>query len=302
MNNIDTASLPAYELPPRDHNNPPAPITPETLVNLETLPKLLADNYGPLAARGAQLADDMAAWIDAHRQLPPADWDASRPFPLRLSIADEADNLRSADFFNMIAAWAGGKTEGSGEVDEARKKVKFTPFQACKAIDGFFNGMRADLRASLLAGFQAQDRYINDKIIAERRERERVAALERQAADRALAEARRQRMADEATNDAVRAEAAAEAAQVAAAAPITNLARSTSMGGVTVSAKTTWTWEVTDKRALMKAIAEGRAPETFWAANDRQIDAWVKQEKDKTDIPGITVTPVYSATRNGARG
>lgn len=290
---IDTATI--------GHNNPPAPITPETLVNLETLPQLLADNYGPLAARGAQLAADMGAWIEAHRELPPAGWDASRPYPFRLTIADDADNLRSADFFNLIAAWSGGKTEGSGEVDEARKKVKFSPFQACKAIDGFFNGMRADLRASLLAGFQAQDRYINDKIIYERRERERVAALERQRADQALAEARRQRASDEAVNDAMRAEAVAEVAEIAAAAPITNLARSTSMGGVTVSAKTTWTWEVTDLLALVKAVAEGKAPITFLAANDRQIDAWVKQQQDKTNVPGIAVTPVYSATRNGAK-
>lgn len=56
-----------------------------------------------------------------------------------------------------------------------------------------------------------------------------------------------------------------------------------------VSTRKNWQVEITDLKALIKAVMEGHAPENFIIANEKAIKQWAKAVGDTQKIPGIKV-------------
>lgn len=273
------------------------PILPEKLIDVDALPALLAENYGPLQERGKELLAAQVRWMESHIVSPPADWPNGKPWPIQYSIDSDVDLKQTSDFLAQLAAFAGGKNPASGEVDEARQKVKRAPFDACKVIDSWFNGLREDIRiaADKIAG--AQSAYLIRKAEAERRERQRIAEIEEANARAALEEARRQNGADEATAAAIRAEEDAERARRAADAAVA--IKMTSVGGVTTSLRTVWKWELASITELAKAVAEGKAPPQFLQPNESVIGAAVRGKGGLRECPGLRIYDEATAARHG---
>ena len=292
------------KLPPRDHNGPPAPIVPEKLVDTEALPQLLTDNFKPLADRGKALEADIAAWVKAHTEQPPENWPEGKPYPVKLVIRDGIDNGRTSDLMKLLSVYAGGKAPDSGEVNDARKKVKQTPFDACRIIDGHFNGLRDGIRQSAAIIDAAQTTFLVAQADEARRERQRLADL---ATANAVALAVAARAAapavqDEVIEQAIAAEEVAIVAQAQADVRPTDMVRSTSIGGVTTGLKETWSVQIDGEEGMMnllKAVVAGKASIDYVMLNTTMLTTLVKQQKGAFKVPGLKVVVTRSAARRG---
>lgn len=280
-------------------NNPPpeARILPERLIDVDALPALLVANYGPLIERGKELDAGAARWVEQHAVPKPADWPETKPWPLQVVITDDADNNRTADFLRQIATYAGGRSAASGEVDEARQKVKRAPFDACKVIDATFNSWRDPIRASAALMDNAQTAYLRKKADDERRDRERLAAIAAREAAAALEALKTSGGDDEAMATAIRAEETAIQAERAVEAPRADLVRSTSAAGTTTGLRANWTFRTLNLLDLVKAVAEGKAPIDFLTTSDSVIRASIKA--GRRECAGLEIFNDERAARTG---
>lgn len=253
-------------------NNPPAEarIDPEKLIDVASLPALLEAEYQPLLARGAELLEGAEVWLADHAVPAPDTWPKGKPWPAHYALRGPADNDTTSELLKQAATWAGGKADrkgnvpAGGEIDEARRTVKRAPWDACKAIDEWFNGKRARLREIWAIADEAQIEFKLKVEREERADRERLAAVAAAKAKQALEDARAAGGDDIAVEAAVDAEEAAARAQARAAAPIPDVTRSTSMAGVTSSLGTTWGWKMADKGALILAAAAPLVQRLLW--------------------------------------
>lgn len=297
--NVETEALTRFG--PKGNSPPPeARILPERLIDVDALPALLEANYGPLIARGQELDAGADRWIAQHTIPAPADWPAGKPWPLQVAIASDADNNRTADFLRQIATYAGGRSAASGEVDEARTKVKRAPFDACKVIDATFNSWRDPIRSKAAMMDNAQTAYLRKKADDERRERDRLAKIAADEAAAALEALKASDGDDEAMAEAIRAEETAVQAERAAEAPRSELVRTTSAQGTTTGLRSNWTFKVVDMAALVKAVAEGKAPIDFLTTSDTVIRASIKA--GRRECGGLEIFNDERAARTGRAG
>jgi hypothetical protein len=92
----------------------------------------------------------------------------------------------------------------------------------------------------------------------------------------------------------------AHAAAAATTVPAQDLVRQRSQLGTTTSLQKTWEAEVTDMRALARAVADGTAPVTFLAANLSAINAAARQKvAPMRECPGVVYHQVAAARRTG---
>ena len=273
-------------------NSPPVELVPEKLIDPTVIAPLLDANYKPLVARSAELLASAEAWK--------ADMG-------RVTVADQQAANDLADILNQLAGFVGP----TGEVEEARKKVKKPVFDAGKVIDEWFAGIRTRLQEIAgLAPFapssgtmqgaltmwmrsEADRKQAEARLEAQRLAREAAAKIEevKQAAPEQF---------DNALSDAMVAEdAAAQAAQRASSAP-KDLVRTTTARGTTVGLKANWVAEVVDMMALVKAIAEGKAPLDFVTTNDRVIKSAIAGEKGRRECPGLRIENQAVASRRSA--
>lgn len=280
------------------HNQPPATIDPEKLVDLDGLPALLAANYGPLTARGAELQAGVDRWLVKFIAPRPADWPADKAWPVRYVIGSDAENSKTSEFLQMLAKYAGGKTAASGEVHEARRKITDNLNAAVDKTTGFFEAMRGSIRTAMRVMENAQLGYMTEKAEAARRERERIAEAARVEADRALAAARAAQT-DDAIAEAVKAEDVVAVAERAAEAPRVDLVRQTSTAGVTTTLRSNWKFRVVDIAALAKAVADGKAPAMFLAPNDSVINAAIKGTSGMRACAGLEIYDDATVSRRG---
>lgn len=291
--------------PAEGHNNPPSPIDPEKLIDPDALPALLEENYPALIERGKELQAAIERWKGLFLLPRPEGWPAGKAWPEQYALPDDAANNKTSDFLRQLGSFAGGPLDSQsrpparGEVNEAREKVKRAPFDACRVIDGWFNGLRADICAAASVMDRAQTVYLRKKVEDERIERERLAAVEAERARQAAEEAKASGGDEEKVVEAIRAEETADNAARAAQAPRADLARSTSAAGTTTGLRSNWTVEVVDLAALIKAVAEGKAPSNFLMENMSVMKATVKAEKGARQYPGLRVIDDAKASRTG---
>jgi len=309
------------------HNNPPEPTLEERLagidptnllvIKLDDMPALFAAQYPGLVDRSAEFVAGVARWREAHDEG-------------RKPIANDEENAALSDWMRQMADFAGT----TGEVEEARKAVKRSIFEAGKIIDAWFRGLADPIIAAVgpsrgapIGTLQyAQTAYLLAKEARERAERERLAAeaqaeadrqakiardLAEQEAARAAALAEKgidhdtaqevaERQTDRAYSDASIAMDTAHAAAAATTVPAQDLVRQRSQLGTTTSLQKTWEAEVTDMRALARAVADGTAPVTFITANLSTINNAARQKvAPMRECPGIVYRQVPAARRTG---
>lgn len=275
-------------------NSPPVELLPERLIDPALIVPLLDANYGPLKARSVALIESAEAWK--------ADLG-------RVTIADQQAANDLADLLQQIAGYAQKKDDA--EVEQARKKVKEPVFKAGKEIDGWFAALVERLQeiAGLppyTAGAGTMQGSLNTWVRNEAARKQSEARLEAQrlAAEAAAAvEVARQaepEQFDDALSNAMVAEDAAGQAAVRAAAAPKDLVRTTTARGTTLGMRANWTYTVVDLLALVKAIAEGKAPLDFVTDNSSVIKAAIKGDKGRRECPGLTIFNDAQASRRGA--
>lgn len=279
-------------------NNPP--LLPEKLVDPDVIAPLLQENYPALIKRSADLIAAAERWRQGHAEPAPEGWPEGKPFPARLRILDEADNQRTSDFLRQIDAFAGGKNPASGLVNEAREKVKKPLDDAAKVAHAWFNGLRDSLREFRLAVDGVQTAYLREKAALAQQQRDEEAKQARDAAEVARLKALAEEGEERAVTEAARTAEIADRATQAAAAPRTEMARSTSTGGTTTTLRSNWTHQVTDLMALVKAVAEGKQPLIFLTANTAMINAAIKNKDTALrECPGLDIFDDARAVRTG---
>jgi hypothetical protein len=288
-------------------NFPPEPtvterlsaIDPERLIvcDVSELPVLFGLQYAALIERAAELTQGVDRWKEAHKNG-------------AISIADDTENDALSDWMRQLRDFAGD----DGEVESTRKRVKRVVYEAGKVIDAYFGELGRPImtahgpsKHAMVGTLQyAQTQYLLAKEAKARAERERIAreaeALAREQAEEArrLAEAGRDAEADKATDRALETEAAAQAMTQDAQAPARDLVRSRSALGTTTSLAGSWDATVTDIKALCRAIADGKAPETFVAPEMAAIRQAIRRKvSPMRECAGLKIEQTYSARRSG---
>lgn len=280
-------------------NAPPAELLPEKLIDPDLLVPLFEANYAPLMQRGAELSAAIERWKALHMVPKPADWPEGKAWPARFAIPDDADNGKTSNFVRLLTSFAGGKSAASGEVNEAREKVKAPVIAAGKTIDGWFGTLRDGIRADMLLMDRAQIDYLQAVARREQEKRDQEAAAALELANRKAEEARLAGGADDAVQQAVVAEEQAEAAVKAAEAPVTDMTRQRTAEGTTTSLGGKWVAKVVDLMALVKAVAAGTAPLMFVTSNDSVIGAAVRPANGMRECPGLEISQEAKLNRSG---
>lgn len=280
-------------------NAPPVELIPEKLIDPDALVPLFEENYAPLMQRGAELSAAIARWKTLHLVPKPADWPEGKAWPARYAIPDDQDNGKTSNFVRLLTSFAGGKSAASGEVDEARQKVKAPVIAAGKVVDGWFGTLRDGIRSDMLLIDRAQIEYMQALARKEQDRRDAEAAAAIEEANRKAEAARLAGGADEAVQQAVVAEEQAEAAVKAAEAPVADMTRTRTAEGTTTSLGGKWVWRLVDILELAKAVVAGKAPSMFLTTNDSVIGAAVRPANGMHECPGLEISQEAKLNRGG---
>ena len=132
----------------------------------------------------------------------------------------------------------------------------------------------------------------------ERERREAEAKRLRDEAAAAAAAAQRA-MTSDVVDNAIQLDQQAQQAQQAAKAPVTDLTRTRGAFGSVTSLQDNWVFEVEDLMALVKAVAEGKAPLHYLCLNEKIVGTLVKPKKGGVrEIPGLKI---WNAAKSGGR-
>lgn len=280
-------------------NAPPLDLVPEKLVDPDVLPDLFAKNYQALVERGKELEAAIGRWKALHLVPKPSDWPEGKAWPERYAIVEDADNGKTSNFVRLLTSFAGGKSAASGEVDEARQKVKAPVIAAGKTVDGWFGSLRDGIRLDMALMDRAQIEYLKEKAAAEQRKRDADATAALELANRKAAEAAASGGDDEKVEEAIQAEAKAEDAVRAAEQTPTEMTRQRTAEGTTTSLGGKWVAKVVDLMVLVKAVAENRAPLEFLSADASFITRTVQAKKGTIAYPGIEISQEAKLNRSG---
>lgn len=225
--------------------------------------------------------------------------------------------IKTAEQYEMAARYLKTTKGLLGKIDAAHARVKKPLLEAGRELDQQKNDASAPLltaegqiKRAMIAYTDEQERIRQEEQRrldeAARKERERLAALAREAEAKARAE--EERLRKEAA-DAAAAGRAAEAAKLAAradtaadkgaskaqelqqraasvVAPVVSREPPKVAG---ISGRENWYAECTDLMALVKAVAEGRAPISFVVANDKLLGQQARSLKKQFVCDGVRV-------------
>lgn len=192
-------------------------------------------------------------------------------------------------------------------LDAAKKTIMdhFRPWEtalsqaetAWKQSMGAYQAEQRRLREEAERRAAEAARKERERLAAEAAKREEAARKERERAEakaRELEEAGKTERAAalrvRAEERAVATESDAQALQLAAmtmpTAPVVHMPAPKAAG---VSSRTIWKHEVTDLRALARAVADGIVPPTAILPNDSYLGQRARADKEHTNIPGVRV-------------
>ncbi len=204
-------------------------------------------------------------------------------------IADHPHGIESDDADGIVSAIIKQLREEARQVDEIRKRVKQPFLDATKVIDGFFKAIIDPMHSAGERLTRLSTEYGLKKLAeAKRRAREAEVA------------AREEAMRLAAANDLDRALAQEEIAENIAATPIDSADASRVHGdyGTTASLRSSWTYEVVDKMALIRAVADGSISADALVVSDDWIKSKIKQRNGRDGIiaeiiPGVVFRQEY---------
>lgn len=158
---------------------------------------------------------------------------------------DETTHDRAAAFAKQIKLHV-------RKIDDSRVAEKEPYLEGGRKIDAWFKSL-SDPLGTVCKQVEARiTAFLRAKADAERKAREEEARRAREEAERRAAEMK----ADEDLTAAVAAETTAQQAEKAAAAPVADLARTRTAYGTTSTLRTELAFEVADKAAAVRALAD----------------------------------------------
>jgi len=204
-----------------------------------------------------------------------------------ISVVDEAQtyNIKTQDDYNRLSGFLLGVKGLQKKVcdafdpicDAAHKAWKTAVAQRKEQLDPLEQAEK--ILKSRGVEFLTEQERIREE--AERKAREEAEAAELKRKAELEAQAKRH----EANGNIEKAEARREAAEQVFIAPRPVVAAIQKAEGQSI--KETWSAEVTDINALVKAVAEGRAPISFIKADEVALNKQAKSTKDNFPIPGV---------------
>ncbi len=231
------------------------------------------------------------------------------PTQAKMIIVRDEGSLRQAnDFFNIIRALRKKIASVFDPMEEAAKEAKRKAEDSRKAIVEQREKIEAPLKdaESYLGGQvvdykKEQDRKREEEIglqrqkaikeEMERRKKEEEARIEQAAAlEAAGAQEEAQALVDEVIEDIGR------PVEVYVPPPETQKVK---LDGATV--KTFWSAKVTNKMKLIKAVAEGKAPEGCLDPNMTVLNGLARSLKKEMKIEGVEAVPTSSMSSTGRR-
>ena len=189
-------------------------------------------------------------------------------------LTDEESAGRAADWSKQIAADAKA-------VEDARRREKQPALEATRLIDSFFGEISEAY--SMVRGKvgNALTVYAKQKADAERQARLEEARRQQEEAARLAAQAEVAPTAETLTAAVEAEQRAIDTAADAVAARPAELSRTRGDFGSVTSLRTRLTWEATDFKALVAAVAAGNAPLDALAPDKTMLDALLKKHADR---------------------
>lgn len=169
------------------------------------------------------------------------------------------------------------------ELEETRKSITGPMDDAKKRVMDFFRKplqFLADAEAVIKRGMIAYDTEQEKK---RREEEARLQELARKEQERLEKAAEKKAEKAEAKGNTERAAEIRESVPVVAM-PTVAVARPKVEG---IARRSTWSGEVVDKMALIKAVAAGKAPATLLAVNQTALNQMARALKDELSYPGV---------------
>lgn len=200
------------------------------------------------------------------------DAQALRETASQFQIACEADYTMAAGNLKTIKA-------KHSEIEKLRKSLKAPILEAGRKLDAFFKApldalslAEKDYKRIMLAYQEVQERLRREAEIKAREERER---LQREAEEQAMQEIENGN--DEKADQILNAAEAMPAPVIITDKPVID----------GISTRDNWKAEVTDLPALVKAVAEGKAPMTMIQADTKVIGQMARALKGSVKYPGV---------------
>lgn len=196
--------------------------------------------------------------------------------------ARQIEEFFEADIQRAHAAWKGLTTKRASFLDPLKEAITIVSSRYATFAQEEKRKAEAERRRREEDARKAEEERLRAEAEARRQEAER---LEEERAQRATTIAERDALlekAEELKADAQQLDLTAATVQ----APVVHVAPTvTPPKGVTV--KSNWTHEVTDKLALVKAVAEGKVSVEAVLPNDTYLRARAKADKNTVQIPGV---------------
>lgn len=192
-----------------------------------------------------------------------------------VSIATEADYEAAAELLTAIKALRGKIAESYDPIIKAAHRAHKEAVSAKKKVEEPLAEAEREIKGRMAAWYEEQER--------QRREEQRRLEEEarRREEDERLAEAE----ALEAAGDSDGAERAlSEESPVLATAPAPPPPRAKG-----VAMRETWSAEVVDLMALVRAVADGTAPATLVQANTTALNGMARSLRGDMKVPGVRV-------------
>ena len=280
----------AEELRGIGDNNPPQDIEavdPHHLlaIPVDMLRDFLTTKYAHLLERQTDLLASTARWVNEH----------THDGVVRIE-KNEMDGPATLDFKKQLEEFIGAK----GEVMVAKDMVKRDLLDACDIVQGFFvDDVRQPVVERHAIVQQAYTRHLNE-VEAARTE------AARRATEAATAEAAHlARLAEElpegATRAAVLGQVEVLTGQINEAVEhltgsLGERSRERGFSGTSSGLRERWGWELVDKMALIKAVADGKEDAELLQVNAQAVNKIVNVKARRRPITGIKMTRTETAS------
>ena len=185
-------------------------------------------------------------------------------------VASDDDALKANALLKSLAS-------GRKEADTLRKQMKKPIDEAGREIQAYWN--------PIIQSFKEAEAHIKGALtdFERRKEAQRIKEEAAAAEKHRKQQERLMKRADAAREKGQEEKAGAlemEAATTVAATPAASATK-------TSTTKKTWKGQVTDMKALCRAVADGEIPASIFEVKQSELDAQARANKDAREIPGV---------------
>jgi hypothetical protein len=193
----------------------------------------------------------------------------------------QIEEFFAPDIERAHAAWKGLTTKRASYIDPIKEAITIVSSRYAAFAQEVKRKAEAERRERELAAQRAEQERLRKEAEAREAEARRLAAEAEHATSRQEALAlEEQASALTSEAESLKVEAAEVQAPVLAAQPSVTTPKGTSV-------RANWTYEVTDKLALIKAVADGKVSHEAIEISSKYLNARAKADKDTIRVPGV---------------